>query len=74
MKRLALILILFFGLVFSANAKQKVSFWKATTDEEVENLLSYCQIEISILIYMGFEVVTVGFTDNGYLIVYEDFE
>ena len=74
MKKLALVLLLFFGLVFSASAKQKVSFWKATTEEEVENLLSYCQIEITVLVYMGFDIVTVGFTDNGYLIVYEDYE
>ena len=74
MKRLVLVLLMLFGLVFSASAKQKVSFWKATTEEEIENLLSYCQIDITLLVYMGYEIVTVGFTDNGYLIVYEDFE
>ena len=74
MKKLILALLLFFGLIFSASAKQKVSFWKATTDEEKENLLNLCQIEISVLIYLGCDVVTVGFTENGYLIVYEDYE
>lgn len=74
MKRLALILLLLFGLVFTASARQKVTFWKATTEEEREKLLDYCQIELSILLYMGCEVVSVGLTDNGYLIVYEDFE
>lgn len=74
MKKMALVLIMLFGLVFSASAKQKVSFWKASTEEEKENLLNLCQIEISVLIYLGCDIVTVGFTENGYLIVYEDYE
>ena len=74
MKKLILALLVFFGLIFSASAKQKVSFWKASTEEEKENLLNLCQIEISVLIYLGCDVVTVGFTENGYLIVYEDYE
>lgn len=74
MKRLALVLLVFFGLVFSASAKQKVSFWKATTSEEKEKLLSFCSVELNILIYMGYDIVSVGFTEDGYLIVYEDYE
>ena len=74
MKKLALVLLMLFGLVFSASAKQKVSFWKATTEEEKENLLSFCQVELTVLIYMGCDIVTVGFTEDGYLIVYEDYE
>ena len=74
MKRLALVLLVFFGLVFSASAKQKVSFWKATTEEEIEKLLSYCQVEITVLVYMGCDIITVGFTNDGYLIVYEDYK
>ena len=49
MKKLALVLLMFFGLVFSASAKQKVSFWKATTEEEKEKLLSFCQIEVAVI-------------------------
>lgn len=74
MKKLILALLVFFGLIFSASAKQKVSFWKASTEEEKENLLNLCQIEISVLIYLDCDIVTVGFTENGYLIVYEDYE
>lgn len=74
MKRLALVLLVFFGLVFSTSAKQKISFWKATTSEEKENLLSFCSVELNILIYMGYDIVSVGFTEDGYLIVYEDYE
>ena len=74
MKKLALVLIILFGLVFSVSARQRVSFWKATTEEEKENILSYCQVEMTVLICMGCDIVTVGFTDNGYLIVYEDYE
>jgi len=74
MKKLALVILMFFGLVFSASAKQKVSFWKASTEDEKEKLLSICQVELTMLIYMGCEIVTVGFTKDGYLIVYEDYE
>ena len=74
MKKLALVILMFFGLVFSASAKQKVSFWKATTEDEKENLLSFCQVELTVLIYMGCDIITVGFTEDGYLIVYEDYE
>ena len=74
MKKLVLVILMFFGLVFSASAKQNVSFWKATTEEEKENLLSFCQVELTVLIYMGCDIVTVGFTEDGYLIVYEDCE
>lgn len=74
MKKLALVILMFFCIMFTATAKQKVSFWKATTEEEKEKLLSICQIEINMLVYMGCEIVTVGFTEDGYLIVYEDYE
>lgn len=74
MKKLVLVILMFFGLVFSASAKQRVSFWKASTEEEKEKLLSFCQVELSMLIYMGCDIVTVGFTEDGYLIVYEDYE
>lgn len=74
MKKLALVVLMFFGLVFSASAKQKISFWKATTEEEKVNLLSFCQVELTVLIYMGCDIITVGFTEDGYLIVYEDYE
>lgn len=74
MKKLALVILMLFGLVFSATARQRVSFWKATTEEEKQNLLSLCQVELSVLIYMGCDIVTVGFTEDGYLIVYEDYE
>lgn len=74
MKRLALVLLVLFGLVFSVSAKQKVSFWKATTEDEKSNLLSICQVDISMLIYAGCTIVTVSFTEDGYLIVYEDYK
>ena len=74
MKKLALVLLLLFGLVFSASAKQKVTFWKAETDEEIEHLLSYCQIELTVLIYMGYHIDSVSLNDTGYLIVYENYE
>ena len=74
MKRLALVLLVLFGLFFSASAKQKVTFWKATTEDEKSNLLGFCQVTISMLVYAGCNIVTVGFTEDGYLIVYEDYE
>lgn len=74
MKRFVLALVLFLGLVCSAFAKQKVSFWKAKTEEEKEHLLSWCQIEITTLVYMGCHIDCVALTEDGYLIVYEDYQ
>lgn len=74
MKKLALVFFMFFVLVFGAFAKQSVSFWKAETEEQKDNLLSWCQIEISALVYMGYRIDCVALTEDGYLIVYEDFE
>ena len=73
MKKLALVFLLLFGVVFGAFAKQKVSFWKAETTEEIENLFGWCQVEISFLVYMGYHIDCVAFNDTGYFIVYEDF-
>lgn len=74
MKKLALVIILLFSFCISLSAKQKVSFWKSSTEDEKEKLLSICQVELSMLIYMGCDIVSVGFTEDGYLIVYEDYE
>ena len=74
MKRLALVFLMLFGFVFCAFAKQKVSFWKAETEEQKENLLSWCQVEITALVYLGYRIDCVALNDDGYLIVYEDFE
>lgn len=74
MKKLALVLLILFGLVGSVFAKQKVYFWKAETEEQKEKLLSWCQVEITALVYMGYRIDCVALNDYGYLIVYEDFE
>lgn len=74
MKKLALVLLILFGLVGSVFAKQKVAFWKAKTEEEKEHLLSWCQIEITTLVYMGCHIDCVALTEDGYLIVYEDYQ
>ena len=74
MKKMVLVLLFLFGLVGSVFAKQRVSFWKAETEEQKENLLSWCQVEITFLVYMGNRIDCVALTEDGYLIVYEDFE
>ena len=74
MKKLALVFLMLFGLAFSLFAKQKVSFWKAETEEQKNNLLSWCQVEITALVYFGYTIDCVALTEDGYLIVYEDYE
>lgn len=74
MKKLALVLLILFGLVGSVFAKQRVSFWKAETEEDKENIFSWCQIDISVLVSFGYHIDCVQITDYGYFIVYEDFE
>ncbi len=74
MRRLVLTLFMLFGLSTFLSAKQNVLLWQAKNEEEVENVLSYCKMEVSLLIYLGCQVVSVSVTDGGYLIVYEDFE
>ena len=74
MKKLALVFLMLFGLAFSLFAKQRVSFWKAETEEQKEQLLSWCQVEITALVYLGYTIDCVALTEDGYLIVYEDYE
>lgn len=74
MKKMVLVLLFLFGLVGSVFAKQRVSFWKAETEEQKENIFSWCQIEITVFVYMGYRIDCVALNDDGYLIVYEDFE
>ena len=74
MKKLALVFLMFFGLAFGLFARQRVSFWTAETEEEKQNIFSWCQIEISFLVCMGCHIDSVSFTENGYFIVYEDYE
>lgn len=74
MKKLALVILMLFSMAFSMFAKQKVSFWKAETEEQKENILSWCQIAITALVSFGYTIDCVALTDDGYLIVYEDYE
>lgn len=74
MKKLVLGLFLLFGIAFSCFSKQNVVIWKATTQEDVEHRIDWCQFEIKLLLNAGYSIVSVAFTEDGYLIVYEDWE
>lgn len=74
MKRLFLCALVLFGLVFNASAYQRISKWVAKTDEDKENVIDYCALEMKIASAMGWTVVCFDFTEDGYLIVFEDHE
>lgn len=74
MKRLALVVLMLFGLVSSLSAKQTVRSWKATTEEEKQKILEYCVIDMKVAISLGKDVVCFSFTNDGYVIVFEDYE
>lgn len=74
MKKLALVLIMVSGFIFSANAKQHYCGWKAVTDEDRENVLDYCVLEMKIRGSLGWSVVCFDVTEDGYVIVFEDYE
>ena len=74
MKKLVLVFLILFGFAFGLFARQKVSFWKAETEQDKENIFSWCQVEISVLVSFGYHIDCVTFTDYGYFIVYEDYE
>ena len=74
MRKLFLALVIIFGLVSSASAKQHYCGWKAVTDEDRENILDYCVLEMKIRGSLGWSVVCFDVTEDGYIIVFEDYE
>ena len=74
MKKFIFILLFSIGLVFNLSAKQICSYWKAETEEDKAKIIEHCSVEIKVMVSLGLKVVSVALNDDGYLIVYEDFE
>ena len=73
MRKLAFIFFVLFGIVNSVSAKQIVKYKHANTEEEKADLINACVQDMESNISLGWEVVSFSFTENGYVIVYEDF-